>query len=78
MEMVGGMGEREKERGVVLVSGGCGMNEVVEGFEVGGKDYVKKGLGMEEVIMGMKWVGGKGLKFREGGGKEGREFEIGN
>lgn len=54
------------------------INDVVEGFELGANDYLKKPFGMQELIVRIKALVGKAFTFREEPKKEETCFEIGD
>ena len=54
------------------------INDVVEGFELGANDYLKKPFGMQELIIRIKALAGKAFNFTEPAPKEVTDFEIGN
>ena len=53
------------------------INDVVEGFELGANDYLKKPFGMQELIIRIKALVGKAFSFNEEK-KTTTRFEIGN
>ena len=52
------------------------INDVVEGFELGANDYLKKPFGMQELIIRIKALRGKAFSFTET--KVTSHFEIGS
>ena len=54
------------------------INDVVEGFELGANDYLKKPFGMQELIIRIKALVGKAFSFTEENPKETTVFEIGD
>ena len=54
------------------------INDVVEGFELGANDYLKKPFGMQELIIRIKALVGKAFSFTEEKPKETTVFEIGD
>ena len=63
---------------VLFLSARSAANDVVEGFETGGNDYLKKPFGMQELIIRIKALAGKAFNFTEPAPKEATDFEIGN
>ena len=63
---------------VLFLSARSAANDVVEGFETGGNDYLKKPFGMQELIVRIKALVGKAFTFREEPKKEETCFEIGD
>ena len=63
---------------VLFLSARSAANDVVEGFETGGNDYLKKPFGMQELIIRIKALVGKAFSFTEEKPKETTVFEIGD
>jgi len=61
---------------VLFLSARSAANDVVEGFETGGNDYLKKPFGMQELIIRIKALMGKAFSFTET--KVSSRFEIGS
>ena len=63
---------------VLFLTARSAINDVVEGFELGANDYLKKPFGMQELIIRIKSLAGKAFNFTEPAPKEATDFEIGN
>lgn len=75
-EMVRRIRQTDKQTPVLFLTARSGMNDVVEGFELGANDYLKKPFGMQELIIRIKALAGKAFAFVEE--KQETRFEIGN
>ncbi|NDV59762.1 response regulator transcription factor [Bacteroides sp. 519] len=75
-EMVRRIRQINKQTPVLFLTARSAINDVVEGFELGANDYLKKPFGMQELIVRIKALLGKAFSFNE---KEiVTRFEIGN
>ena len=61
---------------VLFLTARSAINDVVEGFELGANDYLKKPFGIQELIIRIKALVGKAYLFTEN--KVGNRFEIGS
>jgi len=75
-EMVRRIRQTDKQTPVLFLTARSAINDVVEGFELGANDYLKKPFGMQELIVRIKALMGKAFTFGE---KETITcFDIGN
>ena len=65
-----------KQTPVLFLTARSAINDVVEGFELGANDYLKKPFGMQELIIRIKALMGKAFSFTET--KVSSRFEIGS
>ena len=72
-EMVRHIRQTDKRTPVLFLTARSSINDVVEGFELGANDYLKKPFGMQELIVRIKALVGKAFTFREEP-KEGRDL----
>lgn len=77
-ELVRRIRQTDKQTPVLFLTARSSMNDVVEGFELGANDYLKKPFGMQELIVRIKALAGKAFNFKEEPKKEETCFEIGN
>ena len=77
-EMVRRIRQTDKHTPVLFLTARSAINDVVEGFELGANDYLKKPFGMQELIIRIKALAGKAFNFTEPAPKEVTDFEIGN
>lgn len=77
-EMVRRIRQTDKHTPVLFLTARSAINDVVEGFELGANDYLKKPFGMQELIIRIKALAGKAFNFTEPVPKEVTDFEIGN
>lgn len=75
-EMVRRIRQTDKQTPVLFLTARSAINDVVEGFELGANDYLKKPFGMQELIIRIKALVGKAFTFTEE--KQVTQFEIGN
>lgn len=75
-EMVRRIRQTDKQTPVLFLTARSAINDVVEGFELGANDYLKKPFGMQELIIRIKAMAGKAFTFTEE--KQVTQFEIGN
>ena len=75
-EMVRRIRQTDKHTPVLFLTARSAINDVVEGFELGANDYLKKPFGMQELIIRIKALVGKAYLFTEN--KVGNRFEIGS
>ena len=77
-EMVRRIRQTDKQTPVLFLTARSAINDVVEGFELGANDYLKKPFGMQELIIRIKALVGKAFSFTEENPKETTVFEIGD
>lgn len=77
-EMVRRIRQTDKRTPVLFLTARSAINDVVEGFELGANDYLKKPFGMQELIIRIKALAGKAFSFTEEQPEENTCFEIGN
>ena len=75
-EMVRRIRQTDKQTPVLFLTARSAINDVVEGFELGANDYLKKPFGIQELIIRIKALVGKAYLFTEN--KVGNRFEIGS
>ena len=75
-EMVRHIRQTDKRTPVLFLTARSSINDVVEGFELGANDYLKKPFGIQELIIRIKALVGKAYLFTEN--KVGNRFEIGS
>ena len=68
--------QTDKQTPVLFLTARSAINDVVEGFELGANDYLKKPFGMQELIIRIKALMGKAFSFTEQ--KPSSRFEIGS
>lgn len=77
-EMVRRIRQTDQQTPVLFLTARSAINDVVEGFELGANDYLKKPFGMQELIVRIKALAGKAFVFKDDSKKEKNEFEIGS
>ena len=77
-EMVRHIRQTDKHTPVLFLTARSAINDVVEGFELGANDYLKKPFGMQELIIRIKELAGRAFSFTEAAPKEVTDFEIGD
>lgn len=77
-EMVRRIRQTDKHTPVLFLTARSAINDVVEGFELGANDYLKKPFGMQELIIRIKALVGKAFSFAGEKPKEVTSFEIGD
>lgn len=77
-EMVRRIRQTDKCTPVLFLTARSAINDVVEGFELGANDYLKKPFGMQELIIRIKALVGKAFSFTDSSSKETTTFEIGD
>ncbi|ADV44446.1 response regulator transcription factor [Bacteroides helcogenes] len=78
-EMVRRIRQTDKHTPVLFLTARSAINDVVEGFELGANDYLKKPFGMQELIIRIKALAGKAFCFSETEQQNTvTVFEIGN
>ena len=76
-EMVRRIRQTDKTTPVLFLTARSAINDVVEGFELGANDYLKKPFGMQELIVRIKALMGKAFISPEEFGCTKKVFEIG-
>lgn len=76
-EMVRRIRQMDKQTPVLFLTARSAINDVVEGFELGANDYLKKPFGMQELIIRIKALMGKAFLFTEEKVAN-KRFEIGS
>lgn len=77
-KMVRRIRQTNKQTPVLFLTARSAINDVVEGFELGANDYLKKPFGMQELIIRIKALLGKAFSFTEAKPEETTVFEIGD
>lgn len=77
-EMVRRIRQTDKSTPVLFLTARSGINDVVEGFELGANDYLKKPFGMQELIIRIKALLGRAFNGAEKKDHLDSRFEIGN
>lgn len=77
-EMVRRIRQTDKQTPVLFLTARSAINDVVEGFELGANDYLKKPFGMQELIVRIKALVGRAFRFDEAPQPEKTRFEIGD
>ena len=77
-EMVRRIRQTDKHTPVLFLTARSAINDVVEGFELGANDYLKKPFGMQELIIRIKALAGRAFSFTDATPKEVTDFEIGD
>lgn len=75
-EMVRRIRQTDKQTPVLFLTARSAINDVVEGFELGANDYLKKPFGIQELIIRIKALMGKAFLFTEN--KVANHFEMGS
>lgn len=75
-EMVRRIRQTDKQTPILFLTARSAINDVVEGFELGANDYLKKPFGMQELIIRIKSLAGKAFIFSEA--RQDTRFEIGD
>lgn len=76
-EMVRRIRQTDKATPVLFLTARSTINDVVEGFELGANDYLKKPFGMQELIVRIKALVGKAFLSHEESSCTEKAFEIG-
>ncbi|WP_276857075.1 response regulator transcription factor [Bacteroides fluxus] len=77
-EMVRRIRQTDKRTPVLFLTARSATHDVVEGFELGANDYLKKPFGMQELIIRIKALAGRAFSFAEEKPQEISRFEIGD
>lgn len=62
-EMVRRIRQSDRQTPVLFLTARSGINDVVEGFELGANDYLKKPFGMQELIVRIKALTGRVFNY---------------
>lgn len=62
-EMVQRIRQTDRQTPVLFLTARSAVNDVVEGFKLGGNDYLRKPFGMQELIIRIKALVGRGFSF---------------
>ena len=77
-EMVRRIRRQDKQTPILFLTARSATNDVVEGFELGGNDYLKKPFGMQELIVRIKALLGRASRYPASENQPpATEFEIG-
>lgn len=77
-EMVRRIRQTDKRTPVLFLTARSAINDVVEGFELGANDYLKKPFGMQELMIRIKALVGRAFSFTSEAPREVTSFEIGD
>ena len=78
-EMVRRIRRTDRQTPVLFLTARSAINDVVEGFELGGNDYLKKPFGMQELIVRIRALAGRATQGDATCHKRSdAEYEIGN
>ena len=64
-EMVRCIRQRDRQTPVLFLTARSTINDVVEGFELGANDYLKKPFGMQELIVRIKALVGRAIRTED-------------
>lgn len=76
-EMVRQLRQSDRNTPILFLTARSAINDVVEGFEIGANDYLKKPFGMQELIVRIKALVGRAFQHVETTTKTKNWFEIG-
>ena len=76
--MVRRIRQTAKRTPVLFLTARSAINDVVEGFELGANDYLKKPFGMQELMIRIKALVGRAFSFADEKPQEVTSFEIGD
>ncbi|MCD8092063.1 MAG: response regulator transcription factor [Bacteroides sp.] len=77
-EMVRRIRQTDKRTPVLFLTARSAINDVVESFELGANDYLKKPFGMQELMIRIKALVGRAFSFADEKPQEVTSFEIGD
>lgn len=77
-EMVRRIRQTDRRTPVLFLTARSAVNDVVEGFELGANDYLKKPFGMQELIVRIKALVGRACSYTSPVQEEQSLYEIGN
>ena len=75
-EMVRRIRQRDRQTPVLFLTARSAINDVVEGFELGANDYLKKPFGMQELIVRIKALLGRAIRTEDSPTRQ-AVYEIG-
>ena len=75
-EMVRRLRKTDKQTPVLFLTARSAINDVVEGFELGANDYLKKPFGMQELIVRIKALLGRAIRTEDSPARP-EVYEIG-
>ncbi len=76
-EMVRRLRKTDKRTPVLFLTARSTINDVVEGFELGANDYLKKPFGMQELIVRIKALLGRAIRTEDSPTRQTAVYEIG-
>lgn len=76
-EMVRRIRQTDRRTPVLFLTARSAVNDVVEGFELGANDYLKKPFGMQELIVRIKALMGRACTYTQPAENEQTFYEIG-
>lgn len=76
-EMVSRIRQTDRRTPVLFLTARSAVNDVVEGFELGANDYLKKPFGMQELIVRIKALMGRACTYTPSAESEQILYEIG-
>jgi DNA-binding response OmpR family regulator len=76
-EMVRRIRQTDRRTPVLFLTARSAVNDVVEGFELGANDYLKKPFGMQELIVRIKALLGRACTYTSPAEQETDMYEIG-
>ena len=77
-EMVRRIRQTDRRTPVLFLTARSAVNDVVEGFELGGNDYLKKPFGMQELMVRIKALVGRACSYAVPVEREVNSYNIGN
>ena len=75
-EMVRRIRQRDRQTPVLFLTARSAINDVVEGFELGANDYLKKPFGMQELIVRIKALLGRAIRTEDSPARQ-EVYEVG-
>lgn len=76
-ELIRQLRQSDRNTPILVLSARSAINDVVEGFEIGANDYLKKPFGMQELIIRIKALVGRAFQYEETAPKTSSWIEIG-
>ena len=77
-EMVRRLRKTDKQTPVLFLTARSGINDVVEGFELGANDYLKKPFGMQELIVRIKALLSRAVRTEDAPARQAAVYELGS